>query len=543
MKVCLVGVLIFLTGWGAVLQSFQVSSSSSATPGVQPPANSRRTVNVRYLQDYVATIEQVLNRVHESYHFEAIPMESLAGRAILGLYRKGKLPAPEALARDPDRYFAKIPGNSLKDKLKTAREEVGDVPDIMGELGIYASLDAVFATLDPFSSFAPVDESIRMSAENGAGIGIFLEDKPLGGACFVRNIVLGSLAQQKGMTPGDELLEVNQSLITPDTSTARVLINIAQAFQSRNGVSLLVRKLSGEKKLLEIRQGFQSQERFLQQPGIVMSFNSDPAGSFVYGYRRLENQEWDFWINRKLGIAYFRLGIILQDTPALMTTALQQMTPLGLKAIILDLRECPSGIPAEAAELAGMFLESGARIATTKYRNPAERDDENREFKARGNEKPRWLGLPLAVLVGPDTSGAAEMVAAALQDLKRAKIIGQRTRGKSTIQSSRRDQGNNRTRGGLQLNYSIKLSAGMFARPSGKNLHRLSQHTYADDWGVRPDVEVVLPALMRRQVRAWWFEHDLRPLNSVEPTKLDDTRNDPVLDAALRALQQQVQAQ
>ena len=73
-------------------------------------------------------------------------------------------------------------------------------------------------------------------------------------------------------------------------------------------------------------------------------------------------------------------------------------------------------------------------------------------------------------------------------------------------------------------------------RPSGKNLHRLPGSTAADDWGVRPDVEVVLPAHMRRQVRAWWFEHDTRPADSLEPTKLDDIRNDPVLAAAVKLL-------
>jgi hypothetical protein len=48
---------------------------------------------------------------------------------------------------------------------------------------------------------------------------------------------------------------------------------------------------------------------------------------------------------------------------------------------------------------------------------------------------------------------------------------------------------------------------------------------------------------MRRHIRAWWFEHDLRPINSSQPTKLDDSRNDPVLDAALRSLRQQLTTQ
>jgi hypothetical protein len=60
--------------------------------------------------------------------------------------------------------------------------------------------------------------------------------------------------------------------------------------------------------------------------------------------------------------------------------------------------------------------------------------------------------------------------------------------------------------------------------------------TANDDWGVQPDVEVVLPAQVRRQVRAWWFEHHLRPDDSNDPTRIDDIRNDPVLHAAVKLL-------
>jgi carboxyl-terminal processing protease len=258
----------------------------------------------------------------------------------------------------------------------------------------------------------------------------------------------------------------------------------------------------------------------------------------VYGYRRREETEWDYWFDHKNGIAIFRLGIILSETPALVSNALQQMSEDGLKAVILDLRDCPSGTLESTADLAGLFLEERALIASIKYRtrqNLEDRDTRS-EYRASASDKSRWLNVPLTVLIGPDTSGAAELVAAALQDHERAKIIGQRSRGKATI------WGPNRSRTS-RVNYSIKLSTGMFFRPSGKNLHRLSNHTASDDWGVRPDIEVVLPATMRRQIRAWWFEHDLRPVGSNEATRLDNPRNDPVLEAALRALRQQLQTQ
>jgi carboxyl-terminal processing protease len=215
---------------------------------------------------------------------------------------------------------------------------------------------------------------------------------------------------------------------------------------------------------------------------------------------------------------------------------LQQLSLDGLKGLILDLRDSPIGDPDGAANLAGLFLEKNALISTMSYRKPS---DDNRRFGRGGNEKrsedvgQRYENLPLAVLISPETSGAAEMIASALQDHKRAKMVGQRTRGKSTIQQV---QSPNTTTSSTGFYFTFRITVGVFTRPSGKSLNRLPGMTASDDWGVRPDVEVVLPNQVRRQVRAWWFDHDLRQEEVRDPTRMDDTRNDPVLNAAVKLL-------
>lgn len=479
-------------------------------------------------EQYATVLVQVLPGIARSYHFQANTENALAGRAVLGLYRAGGVLPPEKLLRDPDHYFDHVPGANLYEKIKRARDTAGESPAIQGDRGIHASMHAVFQSLDVFSNYSEVDSYTRKIYEQGAGIGLYLEDKPLGGSYFVRNIEIDSPAHKQGIRPGDELLEIDRESIKPNTSTAQVNAKITISSRRRNGVTLTVRTLTGEKKIVEI-----SMTRHNIDNSDLVIINSDnERETQILGYRPVGDGEWDYWVDRPNRIALLRLGTILSGVNR-VHEVVSQLQQDGLKGLIIDLRDCPSGYPESSADLAGYFVEEKSLIAKTHYRNPTS-DDLNRgngkgEFIAKKMESKRFLDVPMAVLIGPDTSGAAELIAAALQDHQRAKIIGERSRGKSTIQEPYRDTIRN-------LNFSYRLTVGVFMRPSRKNLHRTPGANLSDDWGVRPDIEVVLPAFMRRQVRAWWFEHDIRPPDSLEPTKIDDVKNDPVLDAAVRLL-------
>ncbi len=115
-----------------------------------------------------------------------------------------------------------------------------------------------------------------------------------------------------------------------------------------------------------------------------------------------------------------------------------------------------------------------------------------------------FLGFSLVVLVNRETSGGAELIAAALQDHHRAAIVGQRTRGKASIQTL------------LPLpipDAGLKLTNGMFLRPSGKNLHRFPESKRTDDWGVRPDPgrEFPITPELSKQLGEWSQLLALRP--------------------------------
>jgi C-terminal processing protease CtpA/Prc len=471
---------------------------------------------------------EILPDIAAGYHFEELSKELLAGRAVLGLYQALDKKPPEALQRDPATFIKHHPGKDLREKLKLAREALGNASAISGDLAIHVSMRAVFQSLDPFSNYVSADRRTRITMEDGAGVGIHLEDKPLGGSYFIRAIDSNSLADREKLRPGDELLKINKEPIAPNTPTSQVNLAMTLGIRRRSGLQLTLRRLDGE-----------TREVTLQSGGSDYGIENLPYNPFrdtvIKGYRHLGEGEWSYWVDAQKRVAVIRLGSIVEP-PASVLAIIRSLQNDGLKSLIVDLRDCPSGVPNYTAELTGLFLPHNATIATVDYRNGRmnESDQGKKQsiLKVTHTDLKAQLEMPLAVLVGPETSGAAELMAAALQDHGRAKIVGQRTRGKSTIQTVLPQ--NDRQ---SEILYSYRLTVGIFSRPSGKPLHRQPGASPGTEWGVIPDVDVTLPAQVRRQVRAWWYEHDLREENSVTPTEIDDPRNDPVLHAALRLFQ------
>jgi carboxyl-terminal processing protease len=242
----------------------------------------------------------------------------------------------------------------------------------------------------------------------------------------------------------------------------------------------------------------------------------------VLGVIRHDNNAWDYWIDRRRKIAHVRIAGLASGTAMELRQVVAGLKDEGLRGILLDLRWCPGGFLNEALDVAQLFLGE-CTVASVKSRLQGE--DTYRSVR----DESKVLDVPLVVLVNAETSGGAELIAAALQDNGRARIAGQRTRGKASIQ----------TTVGLPVpSTGLKLTSGTFLRPSGKNLHRFPDSKPGDDWGVRPDpgLEVRTSAALSRQLKEWWLLQTLRPGPSREALPLDDPHADPQRHAALQAL-------
>jgi carboxyl-terminal processing protease len=241
----------------------------------------------------------------------------------------------------------------------------------------------------------------------------------------------------------------------------------------------------------------------------------------VLGVARQDDNSWDFWCDRAGKIAQVRLASLANGTAAEVREVVSGLQAAGMRGLILDVRWCPGGYLREAVNVAALFLGE-CNVATVRSRG-----EEDKTYPSAADKK--FLDFPMVVLVNGETSGGGELIAAALQDHKRAAVAGQRTIGKASIQ----------TMVPLPVpGAGLKLTTGTFVRPSGKNLHRFPESSVSDDWGVRPDasLELRVSPELNRQLKEWWLQQTLRPGPCREVLPLDDPIADPARHAAIQAL-------
>ena len=148
-------------------------------------------------------------------------------------------------------------------------------------------------------------------------------------------------------------------------------------------------------------------------------------------------------------------------------------TRKGVKGLILDLQDSPGGLFNEAVEVSDLFLSSG-RIVSTVGRD--RRANDERHASADGS----FSDLPVIVLQGSKTASAAEIVVAALKENQRARVAGQRSYGKGSVQ----------TIFDLSDGGGVKLTVAKYMTPSGRFIE--SQGVEPDDLIVTPDSDVLV---------------------------------------------------
>jgi carboxyl-terminal processing protease len=162
-------------------------------------------------------------------------------------------------------------------------------------------------------------------------------------------------------------------------------------------------------------------------------------------------------------LGYIRLLSFPDSTAERLNDATAALVRRGAGGIVLDLRDNPGGLLAQAVRAVSVFLEDGVVCTIGGLHQ-----DETAYEVTGGATYPR---LPLVVLVNRGSASAAEVVAAALQDHKRALVIGLRTYGKASVQSIRP----------LSNGTALKLTTAMYLTPAGRDLTGM---------GVRPKLRV-----------------------------------------------------
>ncbi len=160
-------------------------------------------------------------------------------------------------------------------------------------------------------------------------------------------------------------------------------------------------------------------------------------------------------------------GHVVED----FTKALEDLKKQGIEALIIDLRYDPGGLLSASVDISKLFLDNNKMIVFTKGRKPGN----YQEFRA-GSQAP-YADMPLVILVNRYSASASEIVAGAMQDNKRAIIIGERTYGKASVQSMIP----------LSDKSALRLTIARYYTPSGRSIHRDEKK---ETGGITPDMEV-----------------------------------------------------
>ena len=166
-------------------------------------------------------------------------------------------------------------------------------------------------------------------------------------------------------------------------------------------------------------------------------------------------------------VAYIRITSFSEDTDKMVEKAVSDAKKKqkgNLKGIVIDVRNNPGGLLDQAVSVSDLFLNQG-EIVSTRSRN----EEDTVKYNAKKGDIAE--GLPIVVLVNDGSASASEIVAGALQDHKRAIILGEKTFGKGSVQ----------TVIPLGKHGAMRLTTARYYTPSGRSIQVK---------GIEPDVEV-----------------------------------------------------
>jgi carboxyl-terminal processing protease len=247
----------------------------------------------------------------------------------------------------------------------------------------------------------------------------------------------------------------------------------------------------------------------------------------VLGVHRRDDDSWDFMIDPESKIGYIHLTQFAPNSFRDMEEAVKKLSKMGLKGLVLDLRNNPGGMLTTAVQISDLFIDDGL-IVTIKPRV-------GQEQSYGGTSEGSYLDFPMVCMVNDGSASGSEIVAACLQDHKRAVILGERSYGKGSVQNVQAFP----STGG-----EIKLTTASFWRPSGKNLNKSStKGTDDEDWGVRPDTGYVVKVKGKERFELDVHLHDLEVIPNRDAPKPDSSKaefKDRQLDAAMEYLRSQI---
>ena len=317
------------------------------------------------------------------------------------------------------------------------------VEEIDTEEIIEGAIKGLLTTLDPHSSFMKPDDFKELQVEtkgsfSGIGIEIAIRD----GMLTVVSPIEGTPAFKKGLKAGDKIVKIKDEP-TKDLSLMEAVKRLRGTKGTKVTISIHRKGWRDLKEVTIVRDviPLHSVKSRWQEPG--------------YPYIRITNFQ-------------------SKTTKDLKKTLKEFSNKEEIKGLLLDLRSNPGGLLDQAVKVSDLFLKNGL-IVSTKGRLK----EQNMTYKAHSSGV--HYDFPIVVLVNEGSASASEIVAGALQDHKRALILGAQTFGKGSVQTI------------IPMNNGagLRLTTARYYTPSGTSIQAK---------GITPDIIVPTPVFTREEI-------------------------------------------
>lgn len=423
----------------------------------------------------------------DAEYVKVVNRGELVDWAIRGLYKSAEEPIPADLA---ERLKA---AKTMKDKewrrlLRDARIRLGKREDLDGSRALTIALQHALGRLDRYSGYTDPERVERKRQDytgHFTGIGAQLRKEAATGGLRVTTPIKDSPAYKAGLATGDLITTLTRQVDSKGNALDPPEVLFTRDLTLTAAIAKIMGKAGTKIKLTVQREGTDKPLEFEITRGRI-------EVETVLGVRRKADDSWDYFLSRERKIACVRLTGFGEKTAADLGAVLASLKSQGVAALILDLRFNGGGLLRSCTQVADLFIKDGL-IVTTHPRNGKV---ERYEGKVEGS----YLDFPMVCLVNDTSASASEIVAACLQDHGRARIIGERTYGKGSVQNVKAFEGG-----------EISLTTSLFKRSTGKSIDKASAAAGKDDWGVVPDLKLNLTSKEKGDLQDYLYHVDVIP--------------------------------
>lgn len=318
-----------------------------------------------------------------------------------------------------------------------------------------AAAGLVAAAGDPYTAFFDPDENEKFNKQlagtyEGVGIQLGYKDKNL----VVITPIVDTPAYKAGVVSGDVIIGID--------SKSAIGLSIPEA------VSRIKGEEGSEVKLLMLRDNERKEFVLKREKIKIKSVElTQKDGMAVLKLNQFGTETQKEWQEAVAKIAAGELGALAEKYSLGESEATESASrPSGkIKGMVLDLRGNPGGLLDEAVTIASEFTHKSPIV----YQEDA--SGQKKYYDIPKDRKGQLLNIPLVVLIDGGSASASEIVTGAFMDYKRAKVVGEKSFGKGTVQQVVK----------LQDNASIHVTTSKWLTPKG---------TWVHEKGIQPDIEV-----------------------------------------------------